>query len=506
MDASRIIELSLISFVIVVISVIQIRMFLSTLKKLKAYNNIFPQSYSSYKIITDEETGVVKGIRTNHSNTTLSVIVSSINKYLDNNQNSVSDFHLIKDIIDRNCDADEEEIQTQVPMPMYFGLMGTMAGILIGVAILVISGGVNNLVTGGDGAIAGVSGIDSLLGGVALAMITSILGIILTTAGSTYTKNAKVKVESSKNVFLSWMQATLLPELSSDTASAMKKLTDNLNNFNTTFSTNNKDLRNTLEVVRQASKSQAELIQKIDKLKINQIATANIDVYEALSGCSNEIGRFGQYVNNINNYIRTVNALAQKLDNADERVRMIEEMAVFFRDERANLDSMRGLISHTIARTDEKLCEAAEDLTKSTTEQFTALKNHFIKQTEILREVLDAEQRVLTEYLKEQNMQFKSMLEEKSQELTRVIEEIKSFSLAKQSLENVERLITEQNSRVSELIKAIMVLANKKIEGGDFTGGVIVGDEPKWKKYAYIVPCLLISLTCVVVIIKVLFG
>ena len=506
-ETIRTIEVALIVAVIIVISVFQVKMFLSTLKKLKAYKNIFPQSYASYGILTDEETGTVRGIRANHSNTTMSVIVSSINKYLDNNQNSVSDFHLIKDIIDRNCDADEEEIQTQVPMPMYFGLMGTMAGILVGVAMLVISGGVNTLISGTGGATAGVTGIDSLLGGVALAMVTSILGIILTTAGSTKTKNAKVKVESGKNVFLSWMQATLLPELSSDTASAMQKLTDNLNSFNRTFSTNNTELRSTLEVVGQASRNQAELIQKIDRLRINQIATANISVYEALADCTEEIGQFGQYVNNINNYIRTVNALAQKLDSADERVKMIEEMAAFFRDERANLESMRGLISHTIARTDEKLCDAANDLTNNTTEQFTTLKNHFVKQTEMLREIFDQEQRALTEYLLEQNKQVKAMLSEKSQELTQLMEEIKSFSLAKESLSRVEKLITEQNSRVSELVKAIMALANKKFEGGmGLPVEPLTSEEPKWKKYAYIIPCAFISLTCVVVIIKVLIG
>ncbi len=503
----RTIEIVLIVAVIIIISVIQIRMFLSTLKKLKAYKSIFPQAYSSYGIISDEETGVVRGISTSHSNTTMSVIISSINKYLDNNQNSVSDFHLIKDIIDRNCDADEEEIQTQVPMPMYFGLMGTMAGILIGVAMLVISGGVQNLVTGGTGTAAGVTGIDSLLGGVALAMVTSILGIILTTLGSTKTKNAKVKVEAGKNIFLSWMQATLLPELSSDTASAMSRLTENLNTFNRTFSTNNAELRSTLEVVGQASRSQADLIQRIDRLRINQIATANINVYEALADCTEEIGQFGQYVNNINNYIRTVNALAQKLDNADERVKMIEEMATFFREERGNLDAMKGLISHTIARTDEKLCEAADQLTNHTTEEFTELKNHFTRQTEMLREVFDQEQQALTEYLVQHNAQLQTMLENKSQELTKIVDEIKNFSSAKQSLERIEKLMAEQNNRLSELTRSIAMLANKKSDNNVSLPGMMKEEEePLWKKLAYIVPCALISITCVVVIVKVLLG
>lgn len=504
----RTIEIALIVSVIVAISFIQIRMFLSTLNKLKAYRSIFPQSYFSYSIITDEDTGVVRGISTSHSNTTMSVIISSINKYLDNNQNSVSDFHLIKDIIDRNCDADEEEIQTQVPMPMYFGLMGTMAGILIGVAMLVISGGVKTLITGATaGTTAGITGIDSLLGGVALAMVTSILGIILTTMGSTKTKNAKVTVESGKNIFLSWMQATLLPELSSDAASAMSKLTENLNSFNRTFSANNTELRSTLEVVTQASRSQAELIQKIDRLRINQIATANVSVYEALSDCTEEIGQFGQYVNNINNYIRTVSALAQKLDDAEERLKMIEEMAAFFREERANLDTMKGLISHTIARTDEKLCTAADELTTSTSERFTELRNHFITQTEMLKSIFDQEKKALEEHLREQNAQFQAILAEKSQELTRVVDEIKNFSMAKESLGRVENLISEQNNRVSELTKSILVLANRKVEGGVTLPEISTKvKESKLKKFTNIVSRILI-ITCIVIItVKVLLG
>ena len=61
-----------------------------------------------------------------------------MNNYLDNNKSAVSDFHLMKDIVDRNCDAKEEEIQTQIPVPLYLGLIGTMSGILIGVGFLVL--------------------------------------------------------------------------------------------------------------------------------------------------------------------------------------------------------------------------------------------------------------------------------------------------------------------------------------------------------------------------------
>ena len=48
----------------------------------------------------------------------------------------------MKDVVERYCDADEEEITTQQPIPLYLGLMGTMVGIII---IGVIYNGMNLL-------------------------------------------------------------------------------------------------------------------------------------------------------------------------------------------------------------------------------------------------------------------------------------------------------------------------------------------------------------------------
>ena len=63
-------------------------------------------------------------------------ILNSINTYLLRNKNNVSDFHLIKDISERNCEALDEEINSQLPIPLYLGLMGTMMGIIIGLLFI----------------------------------------------------------------------------------------------------------------------------------------------------------------------------------------------------------------------------------------------------------------------------------------------------------------------------------------------------------------------------------
>jgi hypothetical protein len=121
--------------------------FISNRKKLSSFENIFPDNQSKFELVQDETTNHVLGIKTSHKNSILDVIIISLNKYLINNKGAVSDFHLMKDIVDRNCDAKEEEIHTQIPVPLYLGLVGTMAGILVGVGFLVFSGGLENLIS-----------------------------------------------------------------------------------------------------------------------------------------------------------------------------------------------------------------------------------------------------------------------------------------------------------------------------------------------------------------------
>ena len=58
-------------------------------------------------------------------------ILFSVNNYLVRNRGASSDFNLMKDIVERNTDAVEEDINLSVGTPLYLGLMGTMIGIVI---------------------------------------------------------------------------------------------------------------------------------------------------------------------------------------------------------------------------------------------------------------------------------------------------------------------------------------------------------------------------------------
>lgn len=375
-------------------------------------------------------------------------IQKSINRYLKNNEGGVSDFQLIKDIVDRNCDADEEEIQTQIPVPLYLGLMGTMGGILVGLGSLWISGGIKALLSSNSASAS--TGITALLGGVALAMICSIAGILMTTIGSMKVKDAKARVERLKHEFLSWMQSELLPKLSQSMVSTLESMTRNLNDFNKDFSTNSSEFRAVLSDVKDATIGQSETLKAINELKVTKIAKANIEVYEKLKGCTDELGQFAEYVTSLNDYLGQMRAYTDRLVEVDDRVKMIEEMAAFFKLERSNLDTMKGLINSTIASTETHLMNVVDEFKLNASTQFEEIVRHLLDQREKIQKVIDEQDNALNSRVKE---------------LVDLTSEVKNLSSIKVSMSNLDKSTREQSAVMRSLMDSIEDLMNVQLTG-----------------------------------------
>lgn len=471
--------------VIVVIFIIQLEVFKSTLTGLKIYRNIFPNLSESYSfsVAKDEITNNLTGIKTTHENTILEKIVRSINSYLYNNQGSVSDFHILKDIVDRNCDSKEDEISTQIPVPIYLGLMGTMIGILLGVFFLMSSGGIQDLLnigsTGNDiGTVqeGSANGISGLLWGVAIAMVSSIIGILLNILASTLHKKDKVEIEMRKNDFLSWIQAELLPHLSTDTTIVFEKVTKNLIDFNNTFSKNTDELKGTLSIVGETTKSQVELIEKLNKLNIFEIASLNIQVYDKLKNSTQEIGQFATYLDNVNEFINGINELNQKLDEHNARTEAIEDMGFYFKEERSRMEKWDSAVSASVAKANQKLSESVNALIVSSEEQINKLKDISRTQTSGYADLIDDQSEVfkkavkiinegLTITVEEGQKAINNVVEEEEKYLQSqkkqfdgVIEEVQSLSSIKNLLSDLAKATKEQNKKLDELVTSLNIV------------------------------------------------
>ena len=431
------------------------------------------------------------------SNPTFKTIIESINVYLKKNKGNAIDYHLIKDIVDRNCDALEDEIQAQLPMPLYAGLAGTMSGVIVGVGYLWLSGGLKELLstdkteqvanafakTSEQAVTSGADGIEAVLGGIALAMLASFIGIILTTFGSWRAKSVKAQVEIGKQKFLSWLQQELLPKLKTGVDAEIGRITDNIKESNASFAANTTKLNATLKDINQAISGMTGMLHSLENLNVVQFASANIQVYEKLKNCTDELGRFAQYITSLDDFIAKIDTLSTKMGEADDRVRAIEEMGRYFRDERSNLEAMKGLISSSIGEADANLKNAVASFKDSATSNYTEMATHNEQQRQALEKAID-----------EQQKQLESKLKEKITQLDYISDELKKLAPIKDSVSKFESATKEQNRRIEDLAASIRELANAKSSGGN--GGTGKIHFPGWAKWSLIIVSAIVGITC----------
>ncbi len=404
----------LVILVILTIIVAQIYIYKNTKKKIATYKSIFPNSISSYSIVetvirtdnsnAEEESDVeeidtisVSQLNINTNNDTLKKIKNALNMYLQKNKGAASDFYLMKDVVERYCDAEEEEINIQQPIPLYLGLMGTMVGIIVGIGFIAVSGGLSSESL--------MDNITSLMTCVAIAMAASLVGICCTTLISWSAKSATTKVEADKNRFYSWLQTELLPVLSGNAVNALYLLQQNLMTFNQTFQSNIEGLDGALSKVEESSREQIELITLIKDIDIKKVAQANVTVLKELKECTGEIAVFNKYLHSVSDYLHTVNELNSNINEHLNRTAAIENMGAFFEREISQVATREQYINEVVAKVDDTLRKTFEKLSESTRESVTQLRNNSITE-------FDA----LLKHYSEQKEEFARMLQEQREE------------------------------------------------------------------------------------------
>ena len=494
--------------VIVIIGILQFGLFAWNYSKLRVFKIIYPDTITLQINLSND---FVQGIISEYNNSVFRIIISSINKYLINNKGQVSDYHLIKDIVDRNTEAKEDEIDTQIPLPLYLGLVGTMICILIGLKGLNLT----SVVNGENSEM--INGISPLLSGVAVAMITSIIGICLTTIGSWLAKEARIKVEGNKNTFMSWIQAELLPNLSNDTAQTLQKLSRSLVSFNKTFSFNTNDfnnafaqntneLRTTFSIVSNTYRDLSKILAAINNMNIHRIASANIEVYDKLKNCTDEIGKLGVYLQGLNQYQADTTTAIEKLNTFfDKGIERIDETNIGVKNalERfsQNSDTYLGTLQ-------EKLDGQILNVNSATNRQQEAFQKYSDDISSTLTNALKLQNDELLKHFTTVSSQMqtaaneqKEIFKQKLNETSLLVDELKKLTDIKKGIENFEKATKEQNGKIEELTRSIHKLAQKEISGG--SGPLPI---PKWVKITVVTVASLVSVTCLAVLIPLLIG
>lgn len=393
--------------IIVGIVIIQLFFFFRNLSRMFQFGRIFSES-ETWRIRRIAATNLVDGIY-GKGNSIFDAIVDSINKYLGNNSGSVIDFGLLKDAVDRHSDYVENDIAAQIPIPLYWGLAGTMAGVILGLWDLLDSNAIVTLMSSGTGQIdasaqSAARGIDSLLGGVALAMCASVMGIILTTLNSIFFKRFKLKEETGKNSFLAWMQSVLLPELPSDTSQALTNLVRNLNEFNSTFERNTANLGTALNAVNQSYAIQAGILKSVHDMDVMKMAKANVGVLKELQECTKKLENFNEYLQSIEGYTEAIHRFEAQFNQQAERMHVLEEIRDFFGRHKSE-------IAKTTADADRTLQESLRTIRESTAENVGQMNKQFVEFSESFKKIINDEKESFESFITQINAQFSAQME-----------------------------------------------------------------------------------------------
>lgn len=467
----------IVALLILIIVCLQIAVYRKTRRKIEDYTSIFPSSKNPYGVVctkikeqnedsnldsqptasddngetadnaTRKKVSIVHTINVATKHPTMKMVVDGINKYLCRNKGSANDFYLMKDIVERYCDADEEEINVQQPIPLYLGLMGTMIGIIVGIGSIALDGGL----TGDDI----MNNISPLMTCVAIAMVASLVGILCTTLISWKSKNATTSVEAAKNSFYSWLQTEFIPRLSTDTSSELHLLSQNLTLFNQTFQNNIEGLDRSLGRVQDTSQDQVELMRMIQDIDVKNVAEANVKVLRELEKNTPALAQFNSYINSTTSYLKAVTSLNEQINVHLDRTKAIEDMGTFFKDEIKQIEARKKYINQTVADVDNTLRNAVNELKESTHQQIKILQDNSIKEIDLvettLREQRDSFATTISSYFEGLEGKFDRLVEN----LDTATKEVKDLGVTKKSIKSLVAAMEDQNSRVDRLISSI---------------------------------------------------
>ncbi|MDO1450303.1 hypothetical protein Q0590_28750 [Rhodocytophaga aerolata] len=265
MDLVRLLEIVCIAIILL----IQFYQFIQNKRKINNLKDVYPDE--GLEIVQIEEAEGLKLINPNNDfHREFIHILSATNLYLQKNRGAAADFNILKDISERESDALENDIEANIALPLYVGLLGTFLGVIIGLIRIAFFTGIND------------SSIQSFLGGVLIGMAASACGLLLTTLGNYYLKQAKLRRDRNKNNYYTFLQAELLPSLSSDMASSLVSLKDNLDAFNQEFSQNISSFKGTVAGITENLSLQKDFLEMLQKGGYQQIVQANVDVFDRI--------------------------------------------------------------------------------------------------------------------------------------------------------------------------------------------------------------------------------
>lgn len=317
-------------------------------------------------------------------NSIKTTIIETINRYIQRNSGGVVDFHIIKDIVERNVDTIDEEVSNKLPTPLYLGLAGTMIGIIIGLFFI----NLEPSVAGGNND--DLLNISPLINGVKWAMSVSVFGLLLTTFLSVFFyKRAKSSVDRGKNDFLSQIQTELLPTLIKSDDVAIQELSRELRTFSNSTPNVVLSLENNVKLVKESIEKEIVLLRQINSLDVKKMSSSNAEIFNSLSGMMETFQSFPKYYEELNNSLGNTIELNKNLHHIVSSTQDVNKIlkdvrdiietgnsaTQFFNQHIQSFQNYSDGINQSISETDKSFHIAVGQLRESVHAQFEAFNS-----------------------------------------------------------------------------------------------------------------------------------
>lgn len=434
------IQYFIVGALVAIVVIVQVVYFFRNQSLIGQLSSLFPND-NKLSFSSEENTIVSQHTSENFKDT-----LYDINRYLKENKGQAADYQIIKEIVERDSLRIEEEVDTMLAIPLYLGLMATILGAAIGIVSFAWLD-LSNLLSGES---LSTEGIKTLLSDIGIAMLASFFGVLFTAMSTSSFKAARSNMLKQKHRFLSWIQATVMPNMVGDLASALAKMTQDLNNFNNTFAVNTRELQSTLSMVSGNYENQVKLLEAIEKIKIAKIASANIEVYDKLKDCTDELNTLSIHLGKSNEYVSKVVELNDRLGAIEERTRLSEELGDYFKHENEAIQERQGMMNSYVNNFDSKMRETFETLSESVEYSVSKLTDAFQRQVSTIESSIEDQQNSLARSLDDQS----AVINNKIDQINDPFGGLKD--VFKESLDNIKEIFQDQNKAVEQM------LANQK--------------------------------------------
>ena len=299
--------------------IVQMCYFISTIKARNVFENFFSKTSAYSVTLKGDERDTYPQIEpVGKPKSDLNNLIEEINIYLYKTKGT-SDYEFIRNKVERKLNMRYDQSTVHLSFPTYLGLMGTFAGVFMGILMFLVGFDAGNISD---------DSIKNLLVGVLVSMSTSLVGLLLTTINNGKAGSARKKIEDDKNEFYDFIQTEVTKTASASLVSAISKLHDTVDKFEPAFTT-------VIDGFKSAFKECTDAFGQDFKEKVAAVTSAVGVMGENMDKINENINlqqkvldtlKSGEFVRGMDKYIEAANhfvGITKSLNKFEEARRMM---------------------------------------------------------------------------------------------------------------------------------------------------------------------------------------